>query len=47
MVDYMVELVGGWQEMDGRKRTALLMDLACAGDRIGHVVDRMWRSQFG
>ena len=47
MVGYMVELVDGWQEMDDRKKTALVMDLACADDRIGHAVDQIWRSQFG
>ena len=44
MVDYMVELVYEWQEVDDRKRTALVMDLACANDRIGSAVDRIWRS---
>ena len=47
MVGYMVKLVDGWQEMDDRKKTALVMDLACADDRIGSAVDRIWRSQFG
>ena len=47
MVGYMVALEGWWQEMDGRKKTALVMDLACADDRIGSAVDQMWRSQFG
>ena len=47
MVGYMVELVDGWQEMDDRKKTALVMDLACADDRIGSAVDQIWRSQFG
>ena len=43
----MVELVDGWQEMDDRKKTALVMDLTCGDDRIGSAVDRIWRSQFG
>ena len=47
MVDYMVALEGGWQEMDDRKKTALVMDLACADSRISSAVDRIWRSQFG
>ena len=47
MVGYMVELVDEWQEMDDRKKTALVMDLACADDRIGSAVDLIWRSQFG
>ena len=47
MVGYMVELVDGWQEMDDRKKTALVMDLACADDRIGSAVDRILRSQLG
>ena len=42
-----VELVDGWQEMDDRKKAALMMDLACADDRIGSAVDQIWRSQFG
>ena len=42
-----VELVDGWQEMDGRKKTALVMDLACADGRISSAVDQIWRSQFG
>ena len=47
MMGYMVELVDVWQEMDDRKKTALVMDLACADGRIGRAVDRIWRSQFG
>ena len=42
-----VELVDGWQKMDDRKKAALVMDLACANDRIGSGVVRIWRSQFG
>ena len=47
MVSDMVELVDEWQEMDDRKKTALVMDLACADDRIGRAVDQIWRSQLG
>ena len=47
MVGYMVKLVGGWKEMDDRKKTALVMDLACADDRIGSAVDQILRSQLG
>ena len=47
MVGYMVELVGGWQEIICRKKNALVMDLTCADDRIGSAVDRIWSSQFG
>ena len=40
-------LVDGWQEIDDRKMATLMMDLACADDRIGSAVDRIWRTQFG
>ena len=40
MVGYMVKLVGGWKEMNDRKKTALVMDLACA-------VDQILRTQLG
>ena len=44
MMGYMVEVVDGWQEMDDRTKTALVIDLACADDRIGSAVDRICRS---
>ena len=47
MVGYRLDLVDVWHEMVDRKKTALVMDLACADDRIGSAVDRIWRSQFG
>ena len=46
MVGCMVELVDGCQEMDDRKKTALVIDLACADDRIDSAVDRICISQF-
>ena len=38
--------MGGRKWID-RKKAALMMDLACADDRIGRAVYRIWRSQFG
>ena len=40
--------ISGWVAGNGdRKKTALVMDFACADDRIGSAVDWIWRSQFG
>ena len=47
IVGYMGELVEGWQEMDAKKKLALVMDCACTDGRMGRAIQKMWSSRFG
>ena len=47
IVGYMGELVEGWQEMDAKKKLALVIDCACTDGRMGRAIQKMWSSRFG
>ena len=40
----MGELVEGWQEMNAKKKLALVMDCACTDGRMGRAIQKMWSS---
>ena len=44
---YMGELVEGWQEMEAKKKLALVIDCACTDGRMGRAIRKMWSSRFG
>jgi len=47
IVGYMGELVEGWQEMEAKKKLALVIDCACTDGRMGRAIQKMWSSRFG
>ena len=47
IIGYMVELVEGWQEMEAKKKLALVIDCACTDGRMGRAIKKMWSSRFG
>ena len=38
----MGELVEGWQEMEAKKKLALVIDCACTDGRMGRAIQKMW-----
>ena len=38
----MGELVEGWQEMEAKKKLALVIDCACTDVRMGRAIQKMW-----
>ena len=47
IIGYMGELVEGWQEMEAKKKLALVIDCACTDGRMGRATQKMRSSQFG
>ena len=47
IIGYMGELVEGWQEMEAKKKLALVIDCACTDGRMGRAFQKMWSSRFG
>ena len=43
----MGELVEGWQEMEAKKKLALVIDCACTDGRMGRAIQKMSSSRFG
>ena len=43
----MGELVEGWQEIEAKKKLALVIDCACTDGRMGRAIQKMWSSRFG
>ena len=41
------EEVEGWQEMEAKKKLALVIDCACTDGRMGRAIQKMWSVRFG
>ena len=47
IIGYMGELVEGWQEMEAKKKLALVIDCACTDGRMSRAIQKIWSSRFG
>ena len=42
----MGDIVGGFQEMEEKKKCALILDGACKEGRVGRALEKMWNHRF-